>query len=51
MFSTDYPFERFPDGAARRFLHAAELGEADRNLIASGNWDRMRAGIDRQRPT
>jgi predicted TIM-barrel fold metal-dependent hydrolase len=47
MFATDYPFGRLSDGVARDFLVTAQLGEEDRNRIASGNWEQMRAGIRR----
>lgn len=49
LFSTDYPFQTLPDGAARQFLNAADLSDADRNAIASGNWERICAGIRRHR--
>ena len=48
MFSTDYPFEiNGAGGGARRFLEQADLDDADRNKIASGNWDRLCAEIRR----
>ncbi len=47
LFSTDYPFEFAPQGGARRFLEEADLSDADRGKIASGNWDRLCAGIRR----
>lgn len=47
MFATDYPFVRFNNGAARRFLEAADLSGADRDKIAFGNWTRLSAGIQR----
>lgn len=47
LFSTDYPFEFASRGGARRFLQETDLGEADRQRIASGNWDRLCAGIRR----
>jgi uncharacterized protein len=49
MFSTDYPFALVPDNAAPQFLVDAGLDDADRDRIASGNWDQMCAGI-RRRP-
>jgi hypothetical protein len=49
VFSTDYPFEAASLGGARDFLASAELSELERNLIANGNWDRLRAGIARKR--
>ena len=45
MFAADYPFAPTDDGAALRFL--GELADADRNKIASGNWDQLCAGIRR----
>jgi len=47
MFSTDYPFRFAPDGGSRRFLDEADLTDGDREKIASGNWDRLCAGIRR----
>jgi predicted TIM-barrel fold metal-dependent hydrolase len=47
VFSTDYPFEAASQGGADEFLASAQLPEHERNLIASGNWDRLRAGIVR----
>jgi predicted TIM-barrel fold metal-dependent hydrolase len=47
MFATDYPYVRVPDGGSRRFLEEAEISEADREKIASGNWERLCAGIRR----
>ncbi len=47
LFSTDYPFQSAPQGGARRFLVEADLTDPDREKIASGNWDRLCAGIRR----
>ena len=47
LFSTDYPFVPARNGAARRFLEEADLSDADREKIASGNWERLCAGIRR----
>ena len=47
LFSTDYPFEPASQGGARRFLEAADLSDADREKIASANWERLCAGIRR----
>lgn len=47
MFSTDYPFEAGSQSGARRFLEEADLSDADREKIASGNWDALCAGIRR----
>ena len=50
LYSTDYPFIRTPPGGARGFLENAGLSGADREKIASGNWERLRAGIRRTTP-
>jgi predicted TIM-barrel fold metal-dependent hydrolase len=47
LFATDYPYVMVPDGGGRRFLEEAEIGEEDREKIASGNWERLCAGIRR----
>ena len=47
MFATDYPYQFAADSGARRFLEEADLSEDDRVSIASGNWDRLCAGIRR----
>lgn len=47
LFATDYPFVPLPSGGARSFLEDSGLSDADRNLIASGNWERLRAQIRR----
>ena len=47
LFATDYPYVRVPDDGSRRFLEAAEISEADRAKIASGNWERLCAGVRR----
>jgi uncharacterized protein len=47
MFATDYPYVMVPDGGGRRFLEAAEISEADREKMASGNWDKLCAAIRR----
>lgn len=49
LFATDYPFlvnEQTP-GSARRFLLDADLTDAERTRIASGNWEQLCAGIRR----
>jgi uncharacterized protein len=45
MFAADYPFASTAGGVARHFLDV--LDDDDRNKVASGNWDRMCAGIRR----
>ncbi len=45
MFATDHPFSNFTGSAARQFLTEADLSDADREKVASGNWERMRANI------
>ena len=47
MFAADYPFVPTDGGAARRFLEDADVTEVQREAIASGNWERLRAGIRR----
>lgn len=48
MFATDYPFEvSSAGGAGRRFLEEAELDDADREGVASVNWERLRTRIRR----
>ena len=47
LFSTDYPFVPTAPGGARSFLEAADLSQADREKIASGNWNRLCADIRR----
>ena len=47
MFAADYPFVPTSGGVARRFLEDADITEAQREAIASGNWERLRAGIRR----
>ena len=43
----DYLFEPAPWGGYRRLLEEADLSDADREKIASGNWERLCAGIRR----
>lgn len=47
MHATDYPFNSAIDFAARDFLDTADIGDADRQKIASGNWERIVGGIRR----
>ena len=47
LFSTDYPYRFAADHGARRFLEEANLSDADRDNIASGNWQRICAAIRR----
>ena len=47
MMATDYPFEDFRHREPRRFLEEADLDDADRRKIASGNWDQLVADIRR----
>lgn len=49
MFSADYPYAGLEPDAARRFLDDSSLGENERAQIASGNWNRLCAGIRRTR--
>lgn len=47
LFATDYPYSPGPDGGAERFLDITGLDPADRERIASGNWNRLMAEIQR----
>jgi len=47
LFSTDYPYAPLSPGNARKFLDSAQVSDADRLKIASGNWDRLCAEISR----
>lgn len=41
LFSTDYPYQYRPGGAARSFLNEAVLSPENKELFAHGNWDRL----------
>ena len=45
LFSTDYPFVPVLQGGVRRFQEAVGLSDADREKIASGNWNRHTSGF------
>jgi predicted TIM-barrel fold metal-dependent hydrolase len=47
MFAADYPFVPTNGGVARSFLEAANISDVQREAIASGNWERLTAGIQR----
>jgi predicted TIM-barrel fold metal-dependent hydrolase len=47
LSATDYPYVPIPDGGPATLLHDAGLGDADRDAVASGNWERVRASIRR----
>jgi uncharacterized protein len=47
MFAADYPYVPAGGGAARSFLDDADLSDTDRDAIAFGNWERLRANIRR----
>lgn len=47
MLACDYPFVSAPPKGCNGFLASAHIGDADRDLIASGNWERLAAGIRR----
>jgi uncharacterized protein len=47
MYASDFPFNREQGGSARAFLEAAPLSDHDRQQIASGNWERLVAGLRR----
>ena len=47
MYASDYPFNRERDGSVPRFLNTAPIGDADREQIASRNWEKLVAAIRR----
>lgn len=47
MFACDYPYVSAPEEGCDGFLAAADVSDTDRDLIASGNWERLVAGIRR----
>jgi uncharacterized protein len=47
LFAADYPFVPTDGAAASRFLAESGLDAADRDKIASGNWERLTAAIRR----
>jgi uncharacterized protein len=47
LFASDYPYVLVPDSGSRRFLEEAEISDADREKIASGNWEALCGGIRR----
>ncbi|HTI74535.1 MAG TPA: amidohydrolase family protein [Mycobacterium sp.] len=47
LFASDYPYVLVPNDGSRRFLEEADISEADREKIASGNWEKLCAGIRR----
>jgi hypothetical protein len=47
VFATDHPFVPHPARSARRFLEDSALTEAERLMVASGNWQRLRREIRR----
>jgi len=47
MFAADYPFAPTDGAVARGSLDEGDLTDTDREKIASGNWDRLSAGIRR----
>ena len=58
MYATDYPFLAGTDGQlpsaggnARNFLEHAALGDEDKRLIASGNWERLMDGAGQRAAT
>lgn len=50
LFSTDYPYQYRPGGAARSFLNEAELSPEEKELFAHGNWDRLTRSVSTTRP-
>jgi predicted TIM-barrel fold metal-dependent hydrolase len=47
LFASDYPYVIAPDGGSRRFLEQADISDSDREKVASGNWEKLCAGICR----
>lgn len=47
LCATDYPFAHVAKGAPRSFLEDAQLNQEGRTLIASRNWERLCASIER----
>lgn len=47
LFSTDYPFVPAPAGAARAFITESPFNQIGQEAFASGNWERLRGGIQR----
>jgi predicted TIM-barrel fold metal-dependent hydrolase len=47
MFATDYPYRPGPDGGVAAFLEGTGLSTAEVEAVASGNWERLVAGIRR----
>jgi predicted TIM-barrel fold metal-dependent hydrolase len=47
MFACDYPYRSAPPEGCDGFLAAADISDAARERIASGNWERLVAGIRR----
>jgi predicted TIM-barrel fold metal-dependent hydrolase len=47
LSATDYPYAPVEAGAPAALLSGAGLSDAERDGIASGNWERVRAGIRR----
>lgn len=47
LMSTDYPYGQVSDGAARGFLEQSQLNQENRYKVASGNWERICASIQR----
>jgi predicted TIM-barrel fold metal-dependent hydrolase len=47
MFACDYPFVSAPPDGCDGFLSSADIADTYRDLVASGNWERLVAGIRR----
>ncbi len=47
LFATDYPYAPVAAGGAPAFLDESDLPDPDRAAVASGNWERLIAGIRR----
>jgi hypothetical protein len=49
LFSTDYPYQYRPGGAARSFLKGAALSPEQTALFAHGNWERLSQSVSRRK--
>ncbi|OLT33729.1 amidohydrolase [Rhodococcus sp. CUA-806] len=45
MYATDYPFIDTSGGKARSFLESADLTEAEKVAVGSGNWEKLTAHL------
>lgn len=47
MFASDHPCQSGPEGGVQHFMERAGLDPAEQQMVASGNWDRLIAEIQR----